>query len=333
MLETSRSKVKVTDIEQVSFVVKDIWGTVKNFWKILGIGPWDIYPLEPPLVHEYEYHGRPAQGRAKIALAQVGNLQLELVQHIDGDTIFRDFLLKHGEGLHSLTSRFQDNKVVEALMAEGFRCLQRMWHGDKAVTTYINIEPLHTIWKFTSSPSVLGAKVGHYPDTKEPEPAIQVATIRQVSIVVRDLWDTVKNFWKILDIGPWEIYPLEPPLVHEYEYHGRPAQSRAKIAFTQVGRLQLELVQHIDGDTIFRDFLLQHGEGLNHFNFPVADVDEVVRVLVEQGFPCLQRAGYGDNGAIAFIDIKPLHSVWELLLVPHDRLIKPTRYPGYAEKS
>jgi len=39
---------------------------------IFGIGPWDIYSWEAPLVYERKYHGKPAWGREKIALTQVG---------------------------------------------------------------------------------------------------------------------------------------------------------------------------------------------------------------------------------------------------------------------
>jgi len=52
MAQVSPAKVKVGDITQVDLVVKDVQKTVENYWNILGIGPWDIYELQAPLLSE-----------------------------------------------------------------------------------------------------------------------------------------------------------------------------------------------------------------------------------------------------------------------------------------
>lgn len=138
----------------------------------------------------------------------------------------------------------------------------------------------------------------------------------------------MENYWHIFGIGPWDVYPMEPPLVRVYEYHGWPAHSRSKLALTQVGPLQLELVEHLEGDTVFRDALLGHGQGLHHFNFLVEDVDEAVKFFCDSGCPCVQRARYGDNGVYAYIDAKPLHTILEPVRIPDNRGMKPIRYPS-----
>ena len=66
-----------------------------NFWNILGIGPWETYLWELPLIYDRKYYGKPSWAREKIALARVGNVQLELVQPVEGGSIYRDFLLEH----------------------------------------------------------------------------------------------------------------------------------------------------------------------------------------------------------------------------------------------
>jgi len=86
-----------------------------------------------------------------------------------------------------------------------------------------------------------------------------------------------------------------------------------KIALAQVGGVQLELVQPVEGPSIYRDWLKEHGEGLHHMNFLVDDVDEACRMLSAQGFPSLQSGKFGpaeQKGAYNYVDIKPLRAIW-----------------------
>jgi catechol 2,3-dioxygenase-like lactoylglutathione lyase family enzyme len=143
---------------------------------------------------------------------------------------------------------------------------------------------------------------------------VQVKGINQVGIVVNDIEKMVEAYWNILGIGPWSIIPWEPPLVYDRKYHGKLSPAKEKIAISQVGAVQLELVQQIEGDSIYSDFLEEHGEGLHHLNFLVDDVDQVAVTLEREGFPSLQSARFGSpeqKGAFNYIYVEPLHTIWE----------------------
>jgi len=333
MAQPSRARVKITRITQVALVAKDLQKSMEDYWNILGIGPWDIYIHGAPLVRYYEYHGKPAQGSIRVALTQLGGVQLELVEHLDEDTIHHDFLRQHGEGLHHVQSLVADvDEATKMLVKEGFPCLQRAHFGDNGAYAYIDMKPLHTIWELVRLPDNRGVEPIPYPNTVQTSPAkVKVTRIAQIAIVVKNIHKSMEDYWNILGIGPWDIHSFESPLVYDYEYHGKPAQGRAKIALARVGAVQLELIEHVDGDTIYRDFLMERGEGLHHLQFLVEDVDETVEALARDGFPCIQRARFGDNGAYAYIDMKPLHTIWELARRPDNRGVQPTRYPSYSD--
>jgi len=165
---------------------------------------------------------------------------------------------------------------------------------------------------------------------QESSAKVKVKGIGQVAIVVKDLQTVAENYWNILGIGPWDIYAWEAPLVYNRTYHGKPAWAREKIALAQVGDVVLELVQPIDGDSVYQDFLMEHGEGLHHLNFLVDNVDETVEILVREGFPSLQGGYFGPpeyNGAYNYIDIKPLHAIWEPVHIGEVIGGEPTHYP------
>jgi len=322
MAQASPAKVKVKGINQVAIVVKDIQRTVENYWSILGIGPWEIYAWEAPLVFERTYYGKPAWAREKIALAQVGAVQLELVQPVEGDSIYQDFLTEHGEGLHHLNFLVDDvdelDKTAEILAEEGFPTIQSGRIGtseDKGGYNYIDTKPLHTIWEPVHSPKK-GKSVEpiRYPETEQESPAkIKVKGISQIALVVKDLQRTAEDYWSILGIGPWDISMLEAPKV-DRTYHGKPAWAREKMGLVQVGGVQLELLEPVEGDSIYKDFLTEHGEGLHHLQFRADDVDEAAEILAKEGFPTIQSGRAGPlekRGGYSYIYLEPLHAIWE----------------------
>jgi hypothetical protein len=94
--------------------------------------------------------------------------------------------------------------------------------------------------------------------------------------VVKDLEVVAENFWKILGIGPWSIYDWESPLVYDRTYYGKPAWARERIAIARVGDVELELMEVIDGPSIYQDWIEERGEGLHHINFLVGDFDAAI---------------------------------------------------------
>jgi len=320
MVQVSPAKVKVKGIHQVAIVVKDIRVSVENYWNILGIGPWDIYEWEAPTVYDRKYYGKPTWAREKIALAQVGAVQLELVQPVEGDSYYQDSLVEHGEGLHHLNFLVDNvaelDKTAEILAKEGFPTQQSGRIGineDKGGYNYIDIKPLRTIWEPVHEAGNLNAVPTRYPATEQVSPAkIKVKGINQIGLVVKDLKRTAENYWSILGIGPWDISMLEAPRIYDRTYYGKPAWAREKMGLVQVGAVQLELLEPVEGDSVYQDFLTEHGEGLHHMNFKVDDLDETAEILAKEGFPTIQSGRAGSPpGGYNYIDIKPLHTIWE----------------------
>lgn len=331
MVSVSPAKVQVKEIGQVALVVKDVQLVSENYWSILGIGPWTFRAWEPPLIHDRRYKGKPAWARERLAVTTVGGVGFELCQYIDGDSIYQDFLAEHGEGLQHLNFAVDDqDETAEILAKQGFPSIRSGRQGpDGRTGNYIYIEPLHAIWELVvrrRGPQTV-EPVPH-PETAPVSPAkVKVKEFGQVGLVVKDAQTVAENYWNILGIGPWNIYSWEAPLVHDHIYHGKPAFLRAKVAQAQVGAVQLELYQPIEGTSIYGDFLKERGEGLHHISFFVDNADETAEELVKEGFPSLESGRYGDNGAYNCIDIKPLRTLWQIVQRPTNMGVEPIRYP------
>ncbi len=149
------------------------------------------------------------------------------------------------------------------------------------------------------------------------KPIINVPELYQACVVVRDIEQSIGRYESTLGIGPWQIMDIDSSALEEVTYHGRPAHHKFRLALTMAGPLQMELIQPVEGDSIFRDFLNERGEGLHHLgHIRVDSLKESIRSLAEAGFACIQ-SGYAAGGGYAYIDmVKALGVIVELLELP-----------------
>ena len=83
--------------------------------------------------------------------------------------------------------------------------------------------------------------------------------------MVEDLDRTVENYWKLFGIGPWRFYTYGKPLVKKMSYRGEDTEYTMRVALSYLGPLRIELIEPIAGDTIYAEFVKEHGYGVQHF--------------------------------------------------------------------
>lgn len=120
----------------------------------------------------------------------------------------------------------------------------------------------------------------------------------QVGMVVSDLDQTLEKFQSLLGIRPFRTVEY-PPVGEEgclREYRGKSGDFTARFCFFNLGGIELEVIQPLTGDSIWSDFLRDHGPGLHHLKFPVDRLEPARRQLEENGFRCVQQgAAAGPN--------------------------------------
>jgi len=100
-----------------------------------------------------------------------------------------------------------------------------------------------------------------------PEDKIILREIVHVCVVVRDVEKTAGTLAEKFGIGPFEIRLKHYPS-SKASLHGEPVEYTLKFGYAKAGPIVLELVQTIEGRTIYQEFLEKHGEGLHHIGFP-----------------------------------------------------------------
>ena len=105
-------------VAQVAIVVKDIDRAVALYNNVFGIGPWHFYTYKKPFVKEMSYKGKQANHSNRLALSYFGDLRVELIEVQYGDSIYQDFIEKHGYGVQHLGVLVDDMEEALALAAK-----------------------------------------------------------------------------------------------------------------------------------------------------------------------------------------------------------------------
>jgi hypothetical protein len=87
---------------QNGYVVRDIRAAMDHWIKVMGVGPW--YYIDRVKTDYFRHRGRDSGIEMSIALANSGNLQIELIQQRnDAPSMYREFLAAGREGLQHMS--------------------------------------------------------------------------------------------------------------------------------------------------------------------------------------------------------------------------------------
>ncbi len=127
-------------VVQVAIVCRDIDATSKRWAAVLGVEPPQIRTTRPGKEVGEIFRGHPSNGQAKLAFIKLGQVTLELIQPVGGDTSWKEFLDSNGEGVQHIAFQVQDpNQTVKALQAMSMPVLHQGRYDDNSGSyTYVD---------------------------------------------------------------------------------------------------------------------------------------------------------------------------------------------------
>jgi catechol 2,3-dioxygenase-like lactoylglutathione lyase family enzyme len=117
-----------------------------------------------------------------------------------------------------------------------------------------------------------------------------------ISVIVKDIRKATE-YYQSLGIGPFPplIGPEGTVTLTEKKVRGKPVDYQIDLRQAEVGGLNLEVIQPLEGDTPVKEFLEKKGEGIQHIGFFVDDLDQETTKLAENGFIITQS---GESPAV-----------------------------------
>jgi len=123
--------------------------------------------------------------------------------------------------------------------------------------------------------------------------------IRQNGYVVKDIAKAMEYWTGTLGVGPF--FYVEKAPIRDFRYHGEPSDLDVSIALANTGALQIELIQQRnDAPSMYKEFLDQGHEGLQHIAYWTESFDADMARLKALGFRIGQEGGVGRNGRFVY---------------------------------
>ena len=107
---------------QINIIVRDIETAAEKWAQVLGVEKPEIRPMHLEGGENYTYRGEPVSCEILFAVIEMNGFVLEPHQVINGPSTFREFLDKHGEGVHHIGFEVGDDRdeVIDHLKGLGF---------------------------------------------------------------------------------------------------------------------------------------------------------------------------------------------------------------------
>jgi methylmalonyl-CoA/ethylmalonyl-CoA epimerase len=138
------------------------------------------------------------------------------------------------------------------------------------------------------------------------------ASLHHAAFITRDLEATARSLADSLGVsfGLWTI-ACDPASVR-----GEPRPFSFRLGLTQVGPASIELIQPLEGRTVYDEHLEAVGEGFHHtcVTYPTRDAfEDARRTLASRGLEIIQQGKVGDAAEFCYFDLPALNSAFEIL--------------------
>jgi len=108
-------------VTQNGYVVRDLRAAMDHWINVMGVGPW--FYIERVKTDYFRHRGKDSNVEMNIALANSGDLQIELIQQMnDAPSMYKEFLDAGHEGLQHMsywTTEYQT--VYDRALSLGFK--------------------------------------------------------------------------------------------------------------------------------------------------------------------------------------------------------------------
>ena len=125
--------VEMPPIDQVGYVVRDLAETTRRYERLFG--PFSF--MESPLTGVL-YRGKPTDVSLRIAYGSAGEIEMEFIAVLSGQSPHAEFLAAGREGIHHVRYRVPDcDATIAALRGEGFAPI---WYHDMGFAKFAYLE-------------------------------------------------------------------------------------------------------------------------------------------------------------------------------------------------
>jgi Glyoxalase/Bleomycin resistance protein/Dioxygenase superfamily len=127
-------------LHHTAFVVHDVERSAAALAESLGIGPWNVFTVEPAAT---TVRGRDVPFTFRVAIAPIGDSNYELIAPHTGESIYIEHLAANGEGFHHTCFAYPTHEALREgkadLLRQGRELVQGGDLGEAGEFCYFDI--------------------------------------------------------------------------------------------------------------------------------------------------------------------------------------------------
>ena len=136
-------------VDQVGFVVEDVSRAIEQYSPLFG----EFTLWEPTDITAADFRGRPADCRLHIAVARSGDVEIELIQWLEGDSPHAEAARAGRFGMHHLRYRVDDaDAAIAGASDQGFKVIWYKQWADNIKFAYLERRDDPLIIEFLQMP-------------------------------------------------------------------------------------------------------------------------------------------------------------------------------------
>lgn len=118
-------------------------------------------------------------------------------------------------------------------------------------------------------------------------------SVRQMGLLTCNLDRFIENMRN--------LYGLEPDRTAFYPKESGPEDCVRKIAFYNFPEIELEVIEPVNAEPVWTDFLAKHGDCLQHVQFNVDNLSETIKRMEANGIQLIERGFSITNPKVEFL--------------------------------
>jgi methylmalonyl-CoA/ethylmalonyl-CoA epimerase len=283
---------------------KDFDRTIRYF-QSLGLAPELPPPPRNPSVRagkvesiEFGEPTKPGQV-PRLTVIYIGDLELEVLQapaeRPTGEA------LAYGEGINHVCFSVPDiDGETDKLVKKGLRIIQDFKIDGKRLEDYLDTREFGNILLSFRTPQTEEMK------KRRADYAIIDWKFYGHSAVVKDVDKTAK-YYQSLDLATANPQAMfDSSEMSDVRVYGKAPKTaiKAKTRTFQMDSVVYELVQPVEGESIYKETLDRRGEGIIDLTFTVNDLEKETAKLVSKGVPVIFSGKPQTGKAFAFFDTR-----------------------------
>ena len=266
------------------------------------------------------FRGRAAKYSMLGAETHVGGVDFALNQRLTGPSIYDEYLLRRGVGLHHIACMANSQAGVsgpQTLFETAGVDVAMAGRIDGTIAfRYYDTEPLLAVSVETGTGHAISLTPDRVFDTAE-EHRRSPTPIDAVTVVVEDLEASMRSYSELLGWDGWTASNIAQLPISDVRRRGKVLHLSGRMAYARVGAVTVELVEPGRDFSVERTTLDAVGPGLNHVTCTLSTT-EMARI----------RGVLRDNGAAIVMSGRLKgYEFWYLSTTPRLKLSFDPRLP------